>query len=182
MIYYSIPFDSTKNIGKYYNSFLDILPNDDDYACFIDADAMFTTYYYGKQLEDIVEKYPEAGVLVGITNRIGCKWQQAKGADATTNDIQYHREVGKRFFDTKYSYCEDVTNKPKLEVLSGVLMMIKKSTWKKIGGFKEDGMLGIDNDIHWKCQDYGEKIYKMDGVYVYHWYRNGNKANKKHLR
>lgn len=181
MIYYSIAFDSTKNVGKYYNQFISILPNDDDYACFIDGDATFTTYTFGKQLEDVVEQYPEAGVFVGITNRVGCKWQVAKDVKHESNDIAYHRQVGQALQDNKYLYCEDVTYKPKLEVLSGVLMMIKKSAWKIIGGIKDEGMLGIDNDVHWKCQEHDIKIYKMEGFYVYHWYRGEDPKNKQHL-
>ena len=37
MIYYTVPYDSNKNIGEYYNNFVDIVPNDNDYICFIDA-------------------------------------------------------------------------------------------------------------------------------------------------
>lgn len=181
MIYYSIPFDSTKNLGVYYNKFMSILPNDNDFGCFIDADAMFTTHTYGKQLEDIAKEYPQVGVFVGVTNRIGCKWQLAPEADRVTNDVKYHREFGEALLKNKYLYCEDVTHKPKEYVLSGFLIMIKKSTWKKIGGFKETGMLGVDNDIHWKCQDHNIPVYKMDGVYLYHWYRNGEAKNKQHL-
>ena len=31
MIYYTVPYDSNKNIGEYYNNFVDIVPNDNDY-------------------------------------------------------------------------------------------------------------------------------------------------------
>ena len=46
MIYTHIAFaqsDCEKNIGCAYNQFMEILPNDDDCACFVDHDAMFTT-------------------------------------------------------------------------------------------------------------------------------------------
>ena len=33
--------DCKKNIGCAYNKFMEILPSDDDFACFIDHDAMF---------------------------------------------------------------------------------------------------------------------------------------------
>jgi len=181
MIYYSVPFDSTKNIGIYYNKFVSILPNDNDWACFIDADAMFTTDNYDKQLNDIINKYKDAGVFVGVTNRVACKWQVVENVNKLSNNIKYHQEFGKQMYKNFYDKCEDVTYKPKLEVLSGVLILIKKQTWIDIKGFDEQGMLGIDNDLHWKCQQNNIKVYKMNGVYVYHWYRNNDKKNKLHL-
>lgn len=181
MIYYSIPWDTTKNIGKYYNKFMRALPNDDDFACFLDGDAMFTTQFFGKQLEEIIYKYPECGCFTAKANRIGCLWQRQDGVDWENNDINYHRDKGKEFQYELYDEIKDVSNVTRMEVLGGVLILIKKSTWEKIGKFKEDGMLGVDNDIHWKCMDNEEKVYLMKGVYLYHYYRNGKSEDKNHL-
>ena len=180
MIYYSIPYNSNKNIGVYYNNFMSILPNDNDWACFLDGDAVFTTTNFGNQLEDIISKYLDAGVFVGVTNRIGCTWQKVDIIDDTINTMDYHREIGKIIQNKYYDLCEDVTFKDD-NLLSGVLFLIKKEVWKKIGGFKETGMLAIDNDLHLKCRNNNIKVYKMEGVYVYHWYRNNNRKNIEHL-
>lgn len=177
MIYYNIPWNTDKNIGIAYNSFMKML-NDEDYACFIDADACFTTYYFGKQLEDIVREYPECGFFTGRTNRVGCKWQVYIRSDARSNDIKYHRIIGEKLYNNNYKDCIDRSNEG---VMSGVLMLIRKSTWKKVGGFLEDGMLGVDNDFHNKCIANDEKLYLMKGVYVYHWYRGGGN-DKSHLK
>jgi GT2 family glycosyltransferase len=72
----------------------------------------------------------------------------------------------------------DVSNR---EVLSGHLMLLKKSVWKKIGGFTEKGMLGIDNDLHWRIKKKKEKVYIMKGIYIFHWYRWPDSKNKSHL-
>jgi GT2 family glycosyltransferase len=65
--------------------------------------------------------------------------------------------------------------------LSGVLIVIKKSIWEKVGGFKEDKMLTIDNDIHRKIRISGGLVGLMKGIYVQHWYRGGIKENRQHL-
>jgi len=169
-IYYSIPWDSDKNLGQYYNDFMSKL-NDDEFACFIDGDACFTTQYFGKQLEDIVEKYPECGLFTAVASRMGCIWQRA--GDPNTDDINIHRRIGKQLFDSKYDEIVDVSDVHYLSVLSGVLILLKKEIWKKLGGFPEEGILGIDNSIHWKAQGMKEKVYLMNGVYLYHWYRGG---------
>ena len=177
----SIVWNTDKNIGVSYNKEMESLPSDDDFRCFIDGDACFTTDFWGKQLEDIVSKYKNCGCFVGVTNRIGCLWQRVEGVDWDNNDMAYHRKVGNIMFDTRYTDITDVSNVPKGEVQGGVLILLKKSVWKRVGGFKENGILGIDNDLHWKLQDHNEPVYMMNGVYVYHWYRGGYMTNKKHL-
>ena len=182
MIYHRIAWDTGKNLGKAYNREMELLPNSDDFCCFIDSDAMFTTTFFGKHLEDIVAKYPDVGVFTCMTNRVGCKWQLAPSVDWDNNDMKYHRLIGEVLQDDLYYDVEDVTNKPRGEVMSGVLMMVRRDVWKRVGGFKEEKMLGIDSDFHWRCQKHKEKIYLMNGVYVYHWYRGGNRNNKTHLK
>lgn len=169
-IYYSIPWNTEKNLGVYYNDFMSKL-NDNEFACFVDGDACFTVTFFGKQLEDIIEKYPECGLFTAMANRVGCIWQRA--GDWNSNDIGVHRQIGQQLFNTKYDLITDVSSVHPLYVLSGHLIMIKKSLWEKLGKFNEKGILGIDNDIHWKAQAHNEKIYLMEGVYLYHWYRNG---------
>ena len=181
MIYYSIPYSSEKNIGKYYNDFMKVLPNDDDFACFVDGDTIFTTPDFGSIIESVVLEYPEIECFTCLTNRVGCKWQVLPGIDYDNNDMNYHREIGNSLKIIYSNTCEDVTNVSKWEVMSGVLILISKRLWKKIGGFREDGMLGIDNDLHWKIQQHKEKIYLMKGLYLFHWYRWPNPKNKKHL-
>lgn len=177
-IYYSIPYSIEKNIGKYYNDFMIMLPNDNDYACFVDGDTIFTTTNYGHIINEVIQKYPDVGSFTALTNRVCCKWQVHPGVDVNNNDIEYHRNFGKGVQDIFGSYCEDKTNS---QLMSGFLILIRKSTWKKIGGFLEGGMLRVDNDFHQKIIDNGEKLYVMKGIYLYHWYRYPNPNDKSHL-
>jgi len=179
MIYYSIPWDSNKNIADAYNRVMETLPSDDDFACFIDADAMFLHPMFGKQLSDIVHKYPDCGLFTATTNRIGCDWQRA-GAIGS-DDIKDHREFAHSVYQVQYDSVTEAPHASTKKLMSGVLIMIKKSLWKKIGGFKGDGMLGVDNQLHIDVSNAGEKILLMDGVYIYHWYRGGNKSDIAHL-
>ena len=57
---------------------------------------------------------------------------------------------------------------------SGTLILVKKKTWSKIGGFKEEGFLEVDDDFRKRLSDNKIKFAIMDGVYVYHWYRADN--------
>jgi len=180
MIYYTMPFDSTKNIGKYYNNFMDILPTDNDWACFADGDTLFTTYNYGTLIEKAIEENPTTSCFTCFTNRVNCPWQIAPGIDTASNDIMYHRNFGEKLKTIYGTRVLDVTNTPPQNLLSGFCFILKKSSWKTIGGFKE-GMLGVDNDLHRKLQKHGLKFLLIEGLYLYHWYRNGDANEKSHL-
>jgi GT2 family glycosyltransferase len=171
MIFYSIPYNTDRNLGKYYNDFMNILPDENDYACFVDGDTIFTTSDYGHIIQDVVHENPSIGCFTALTNRVHCRWQIADGIDTDSNDIAYHRKYGEMLRDIYGGYCIDKTNVSSDNVMSGFLILLKKRTWNNIGHFAENGMLGIDNDLHYKLQKHGEKLYVMKGIYLYHWYR-----------
>jgi len=183
MIYTFIPYSIEKNLGKAYNQCLDLLPNDNDFAVLLDHDACFTTYNWYKQLNGITNKYTECGCFVSMTNRIGCEWQRLYTPDSenwNNNDIYTHRIAGAELYANYYDDIKDVSKVDRGKVLGGVMILIKKSIWKKVGGFKEKGILGIDNQLHWDLMDIDEKVYLMKGVYLYHFYR-GETNDKSHL-
>lgn len=177
MIHYVTPWNTKKILGKAYNATMNLVDNN-DWVCFTDGDSMFTTNFFGKQIEDIIAKYPECGCFTAMANRIGCLWQRSGNWD--TDDMRYHRFRGQELYDQFYDDIIDVTHSPRMEVMGGVLILIKKNVWSKVGGFREKGILGIDNDLHWKIQRHKEKVYLMKGVYLYHWYRGGS-GDKSHL-
>lgn len=184
MIYTYIPYapkSKKLDLGWAYNNFMNLV-NDDDWVLFLDHDVFFTTMNWFSQIEDIIEKYPEYGVFTCLTNRIGEPTQKLKGVDTENHDVKYHRKLGKEIQENKY---DDVIEFPN-RVLSGFFILIKKETWKKIGGFKP-GFLGVDNRLHQDCNVNNIKVGLMNGVYVYHWYRgDGDKShiiesNKLHV-
>jgi GT2 family glycosyltransferase len=181
MIYYSNPYDLSKNIGKYNNEFLGMLPNNDDFACFTDGDTMFTTSDYGQQIYEVTQRYPDIRYFTCYTNRLGCKAQVLPGVDQDNNDMDYHKKMGKALQTIYGTQAKDITKLEENVYVSACMTMIRKDLWKKIGYFSEDGMLGIDNDYHKRILQLDEKIYLMLGVYIYHWYRWPNLKDKTHL-
>lgn len=182
-IWFNIPWSQEKNLGKAYNDFIELIP-EEDYACFLDGDAMFLTTYFGKQLYDIVEKYPKCGVFTCRASRIGNKWQRSImpwEADVwESNDIAGHRHQAATVQKVHYLDITDVTQLGTDHPMGGVLILISKKAWRTVGGFA-DGILGVDNKLHWACIAKGEKVYLMEGVYVYHWYRGGDATKRDHL-
>lgn len=177
VIYYTIAWDNTKNIGRYYNAFTDIVP-DDAWIAFVDGDTIFTTSDYGRIIEDTIAAHPEAEAFTCVTNRVGCQWQIALDADIYSDDMREHRAIGERIARQYRTDVRDVTDQ---SLFSGLFLLIKKSLWKKIGGAAPYGMLGVDNDIHKHIRAVGSRLYLMKGLYLYHWYRGGNKNDTHHL-
>lgn len=174
--------DEGRYIGKAYNRYMELVP-DDSWVCFLDHDAMFTTANsqeglpnWQDQLHAVIQANPEYSCFSAMTNRIGNSEQRYVGIDQNNHDMNYHRQIGKRAYDQFTTSVKDVTN---THCISGVVMLVKKEAWKKVGGFKTDGspgVLGVDNDFHIRLKKAGLKIGLAKGVYVYHYYRADGKG------
>lgn len=173
-IFFTQVWDCNKNYAGYANEFMSLLP-EDAYACFTDGDVMWLTNDYGNIIYRYIEKYPEA-TLTCRTNRIGCPYQKLNGVNANSHDIFYHKQIAQKEKLKLYTVT-DVSKEA--FPWSGMLMVIKKSVWQTAGGFKGDGMLGIDNDFFKSLQSHNKQILVMEGLYVYHQYRID--GSKKHL-
>jgi GT2 family glycosyltransferase len=161
---------------------MEMLPKDTDWACFLDHDAMFTTDDWHKQLGSIIRKHPKVGAFGARANRVGYSWQLVGNIDIDNNNMQYHRGIGRHMQKTYYHqvssgsasdkkpsrFSGTLINEPRF---SGTLILVKKSTWKSIKGFRGDGFLAVDDDFRKRLLDRNIQFGIMDGVYLYHWYR-----------
>lgn len=200
MIYTFIPHSSNfekPNLGEAYNSFMSLLPSEDDWGCIIDHDAMFTTYSWYNQLTKLVALYPNAGCFTAMTNRVGNACQVINSPieiieqpdikekrksnlefineNNNNHDIKYHRKIGENLYKQNGDLVTEIGSK---DLLSGVLILVKKRVWEEIK-FRQ-GFLDVDNFFHKDCLQKGFKVYLMKGVYIYHWYRGD--GSKKHLK
>lgn len=173
------PKEHERNLAWVYNDYMSLLPNDDDWACFIDHDAMFTTPDWYSQMEDVIEKNPEYSCFTVAANRVYTEWQIPMGVNKINHDIVYHRSVGANMQKDNDSnvvdvtVCGDIGSGPDKSPLSGVVILYKKSAWKEVPfrTLEPDRLTGIDNLLHIKLRDSGHKVGLMTGVYVYHWHR-----------
>jgi GT2 family glycosyltransferase len=189
MIFYSLPWNTDKDIGTAYNSTLELLPSENDFVCFLDGDAMMTLTFWGRCIEDVLKANPNAECLTAYTNRVWKDsatlqgagiWQIPAEVNMQVNDIAYHRTFAEKLWKQHGTQIQDVTNMPEDQLLSGVLILMKKRLWREIGPFTT-GMLGVDQDLHRRIQARGHRLYLMKGIYVYHWYRNNNPFDFAHL-
>ena len=169
------PASINKNIGAVYNQFMEMI-GEDDWACFLDHDAMFTTHNWYKMLEQIVSlvedrsgaRANQIGLLTAVTNRIGNVEQiifDKSSSEAQNHDMYFHRKIGHERAIEYGSQCRVAQN-----LISGIVMLTSKKVWKQCGGFK-GGFLSVDNDYDAKVRQAGYITVILDGLYVYHWYR-----------
>jgi len=150
------------NLGKAYNDFMGRL-GPEEWACFLDHDAMFTTGDWYGQMCEIINKHPSAGLFTAVTNAVYPKWQCVKMGYA--HDVKKHRMLGSDLLLSKRTQT-----KPCRGRLSGVVILTSRRAWEKSGGF-QDGFMGVDNAYHTAVAKAGYDVLLMEGLYVYHWYR-----------
>lgn len=179
MIYYFSPFSLEKKIGKAYNECFHLL-KDEDWACLTDYDVMFLTPNYGKQIFDIIDLYKNynVGIFTCLTNRIKNKYQLLNGIRSENPNILFHKDLAFKIQENHYFSVREIPRS-----ISGFCMIIQKKTWVALGGFKEVGMLAVDNDFSRRVLEHGKKILCMQGVYVFHYYRLATSIkDKSHLK
>lgn len=143
---------------------------DNEAACFIDGDVLFTVPDFGKILHDYANQNPDA-VLTCYTNRIH---ELAKGQLHPTCRSTDMAECVKFALSIK----EDRTVSEITGPVSGFLMVIPKKVWKEhkfteVNTYNpgQPNLLGCDNHFTNGIRRQGVKILRMNGLFVFHSYR-----------
>lgn len=176
MIYDFTPCATDKNLGKVYNQYMEIVPNNDDWVIIRDRDTMYLQPNYMELIEQAIKKNPDADLFTCYTNRVGNKEQCYGGLINNTSDVL------RVYLDTRYNNVMlRKSYKPLNKCISGFFMLFQKKTWQK-HKFK-DGILGVDNHFSQSILDKGGKIILIEGLYVYHYYRlHSGIHDKSHLK
>jgi len=183
-IFENTPYRVDKNLITAYNSFMELLPKN-GWAVFRDADTLFLDSFYGELIIKAIKENPDTDCFTCLTNRIGGQRQLHR--EYLGDDITKHREIAKKLKEKYISSYEDYTNPNNPCPFSGMLFILSKSSWEKIGGFKEykpgySKILGVDYRLHLDLFKNGFKTKIIKGLYVYHWYRGGDIHDSRHLK
>lgn len=164
MIYTMIPWDDDGNLGRAYNQFMELLP-EEAWACFKDHDCITTTNQWNMQFAEAIAFLPEAGAFVATTNRIASDWQRR--GDPEIDDMNWHRRYG-----TNRLQVRTLLDISDTKGFGGVMFCVSKKAWREVGGFA-DGLGCVDHSLHFRLQKIGRKVYLVEGLYVYHWRHKG---------
>ena len=174
-----IPWTSDRNLSGFYNREIMSLPSDDSWVLFTDRDTYFPHPFYGKHIEAIINRHGNTfDLLTCMTNRVGTDYQCVRGMWSAEHGLT-HEDRAKSLWLAQGVAIDDITDR---SPISGMAILVKKKLLIDGGLIKDGLLLGADNEFHYIAQQSGKKVGLMKGVYLYHYYRNGNPANKKHLQ
>lgn len=166
------PWSSVKNIGKANNEAIAELP-DDCWVVLTDGDSCWVLPDWGAKIEKVTQDYGDKYDLIGcVTNRLGGLHQCYNNEFDTEVNGYKQWDIANESWDKYGSLVEDAPG------VAGVCLIFKKSTWKKVGGFKE---YTITSDIEFNkaVRKLGGNIGLAKGLYRMHLYRIWEKEHKK---
>jgi hypothetical protein len=169
LIYYFSPHSSLKQYGQECNHYCELVKDMDAWICISDQDVMFfTTLHQARQIEGIISRHPEIDLFTVTTNRVNNPNQCVPGMFAEYDIIRHvsWAQMVQAKYDDHPDQEIELTTRP----ISGLVMIFRKRTWMKMGGFI-NGLAGVDSAFSTKLLDAGGKIGIMKGVYVLHYYR-----------
>ncbi len=170
------PYRTDRNLGKAYNDAFALI-GEEDWLCITDYDVLVLLPDTLKHLYEYVTLFPDAGMFCCWANRtFPTNKQLYNGVVNDDTNILNHIKIAKECYVDLYKLTE--VN----QSISGFLMLISKKTWNEIKFTEDLKCLGVDTLFSNKLLSAGKKIYRMDGIYVWHTYRleNGVK-DKTHL-
>lgn len=175
-IYDFTPFDVSKHLWHAYAAHAKNL-EPHEYFILRDADTIYTTPHYGELIYYHVSKNPHIKCFTCWTNRIGCDFQKDLNAPPG-NDYELHRQHGAMRQKNYFNQKTDVTE---MGTMSGFWMCIKKELWDKLERPKTKRILDLDTSIHRQVRALGERIWRLDGLYIYHFYSNYDGVGNRNI-
>ncbi len=171
MIYFFTPYSFEKKLFRAYDDYMNLVPYDNDWACFLDGDTFFFENNFGHQIQEYIDKYPDTGMFTCYSSRSAYSYMVPKGINQESDSITYHRNHSHEIYEKTHLQVKEINSH-----ISGHLMCIKKSTWSLIRPqlLKVcDGanLLGVDTQITNQLLGHGIKIRLMRGIYLFHYYR-----------
>lgn len=161
MIDVRIPYGIGGTLAEAYNEAMQ--SSKQDWVLLLDHDVFLALNpYWYEMCCAAVKAHPSAGAFTCVTyGRNGFDEDQTP-----TDDINTHQQIAHDIYN-KYGNINESVNAYQLP---GFFMLVNKSVWKSIGGFKTQGkgVNKIDHDFFRRVLEGNYHIYIMKGLYVYH--------------
>lgn len=167
------PFSLEKTYGVELNKLMAIIPAE-DWVAVMDWDSMFLDHKQIPLLYSYIEKYPDTGLFLAMSNRSGSPIQRYNGQISTQMSMSYWHRIAMNIKPT-LSVAEVLDNK-----ISGFFMLISKQTWNEIKFNEELKVLDVDRDYAARILAAGKPIRIMNDILIYHSYRVWGR-NTNHL-
>jgi hypothetical protein len=168
-----IPYSINRDYGSEVNKYCELVPNDNDIIIINDVDCLALTPANIHVFKNAIDNAPDDwGMLIPYTNRVKQYRQVFDRSQFDNPNIKDHREIALKLAKQPLQFIH--LNIP----ISGLVMCFRKSTWKELGGFKS-GIIGVDTAWSNKVRRSGKKIYLVNQLYYFHYYRFNTHINDK---
>jgi hypothetical protein len=172
-LYYFTPYDRA-GLGVAYNQYASLLPNDDDWAVFMDYDAMvWCSQDIEGQLQDAIRDFPQYQVFTVMTNRLCVRCQQQISDRAGLRD---ERDLVKLKQEADYRARVFRGRVDKVRgFFAGFFFAFPKRIWKQYPfpeiGSQAGKILGVDSAWSRTLKQNGIQVGLLQGIMVTHFYR-----------
>lgn len=180
MLWFFTPYSYDKKLFEAYDAYMQLIASPDDWVCIMDGDMAFLMSDFGGQIQEYIDKYPRAGMFISYASRSPYGYQIAPGVDASSDSIKYiyentlrlREQNGLNVIEQKKHACAPI-------------LVIKKATWNKYRQQISDqascsNIQAVDTAISVILTRNNEKILLMEGLQVYHYYRQYS-FSEKHI-
>ena len=180
MVYFFTPYNLNKNLFEAYDTYANLIQNDEDWLCFMDGDTLFFQSNFGHLIDNATRQVPHAGLITCYASRIKTQAQVYSDKLYNCDSIKTHFDIAKAL---------EIRNHENLSLLdtniAGFMMVIRKATWLIIRNEVKEKcynmkMLGVDYAISEAIRNHNFKTYRMNDLYMLHYYRmvEGNAQNR----
>ena len=152
MIYYFVPYATNWKLGEAYNNYCKIVPNSEDWICFMDGDVMLFSEF-GRQVEHVIENH-RYDLYTCFATRVGTRVQQLHQEISDEKDLASLKR--------KCDECEKQAWGRVTEIkqpISGHFMLFQKALWEQFPFpviTKEGPLLGIDKQWSFNLLENGK--------------------------
>lgn len=178
MIYFFTPYSFEKKLFKAYDEYMMMIPGAEDWGCLMDGDMAFLMSDFGHQIQEYVDKYPDTAMFSCYANRNPYGHQMRPELNPESDSIRY---IFQNAVELREKHKVNIT--PCQRRIAGFLMVIKKATWLK---YREEiekhavsaNIQAVDTAISDVLIKHNEKINLMDGMQVFHYFRQYSRSEK----
>jgi hypothetical protein len=181
-LYFFTPYSFQNKLFEAYDSYMNLVPSEQDWACFMDGDTMFFQSNFGHRILQYIKKYPNTGLFTSYASRCFYNAQVPKETNQQNDSIRYHHKIAQTHANFQQTEVKQLT-----QSIAGHIMVIQKKTWiaireQVLKKSINETIEGVDTAIAQTIHQINLPILLMKEIYVLHYFRLVEGISyKKHL-
>ena len=178
MIWFFTPYSFQKKLFEAYDNYMRLIPNEKDWICLMDGDAAFLLSDFGHQIQEYIDQFPDTGLFTCYGSRCPYGHQVKSGINQASDSIRYIFENTTKMRRDDHLKVIEINKR-----IAGHLMVIQKKTWtryrEEISQHAANAYIqAVDTAISDILNQHHEKILLMEGLQVFHYYRQYSMSEK----